>query len=153
MHWENVYSTKPPEQLSWFRPHFEISRSFIDRSMPRGYSNLTALDISTTAVDVTKERQGAVAKHVEWLVADVTTADLPANAYGIWHDRAVFHFLTTAADRASYVERVRESVKPGGHVIIGKFGRRFRLIDTIRQMQQTPFGSSRQFLYCFCVVE
>ena len=200
IHWENVYGTKAPDQVSWFRPHLETSLSFIERSAPsrsarlidvgggestlvddlltRGYGNLTVLDISQTAIDVTKARLGAIADRVEWLVADVTATDLPANAYDIWHDRAVFHFLTTAPARAAYVERVKKSVKPGGHVIIGtfgpegptkcsglnvqrydadslhgEFGLRFRLIDSIKELHQTPFGTTQQFLYCFCVVE
>ena len=139
---------------------------------------LTVLDISQTAIDVTKARLGGLADRVEWMVADVTSRDFPANDYDIWHDRAVFHFLTTAADRAAYVDRVRKSVKPGGHVIIGtfgpegpekcsglnvqrydadslhgEFGRRFRLIDSLKELHQTPFGTTQQFLYCFCVVE
>jgi len=200
MHWENVYGTKAPDQVSWFRPHLETSLSFIERSAPtrsariidvgggestlvddllaRGFGNLTMLDISQTAIDVTKARLGVLADRVEWLVADVTTTDLPANAYDIWHDRAVFHFLTTAPDRASYVKRVKKSVKPGGYVIVGafgpegptkcsgldverydadslhgEFGTRFRLIDSIKELHQTPFGGIQQFLYCFCVAE
>ncbi len=108
----------------------------------------------------------------------MTRTDLPESAYDVWHDRAVFHFLTTAADRAAYVERVRKSVKPGGHVIIGtfrpegpakcsglkirrydadslhgEFGRRFRPIDSLTELHQTPFGTIQQFMYCFCVIE
>ncbi len=200
MHWENVYGTKAPEQVSWFSRHLETSLSLIERSAPsrsariidvgagestlvddllaHGYGNLTVLDISQTAINVTKARLGVLADRVEWLAADVTTVDLAANAYDIWHDRAVFHFLTTAPDRASYVERVKKSVKPGGHVIIGtfgpagptqcsgldvqrydadslhaEFGSRFRLIDSIKEQHQTPFGSTQQFFSCFCVVE
>jgi SAM-dependent methyltransferase len=200
MHWENVYVTKAPDQVSWFRAHLETSLSFIERSAPdrsariidvgggestlvddllaRGYRSLTVLDISKTAIAVTKARLGGLADRVEWLVADVTSADLPASAYDVWHDRAVFHFLTTAADRAAYVENVRKSVKTGGQVIIctfgpdgpakcsgldvqrydsdslhGEFGTHFRLIDRLKELHQTPFGTTQQFLYCFCAVE
>ena len=199
-HWEKVYGTKLPDQVSWYRPHLETSLSFIERAAPdrsariidvgggestlvddllaRGYGDVTVLDISRTAIEVTKARFGAWADRVEWVVADVTDADLPANAYDIWHDRAVFHFLTRARDRAAYVEQIRKSVKPGGHVIIGtfgpegpekcsgldverydtdslrgEFGRRFRLIDSLNEPHETPFGTTQQFLYCFCVVE
>jgi SAM-dependent methyltransferase len=199
-HWETVYGTKAPEELSWFRPHLETSLSFIERAAPdrtsriidvgggestlvddllaHGYRNLTNLDISRTAIDVTRARLGVLADSVEWLVADITTTDLPANAYDVWHDRAVFHFLTDAAERRAYVERVSKSVKRGGHAIVGtfgpdgptkcsgldvrrydaeslhgEFGKNFRLIDSLKELHQTPFGTIQQFLYCFCVVE
>lgn len=198
-HWETVYQTKASDQVSWFRPHLETSLSFIERAGPdrsthiidvgggestladdllaRGYRNLTVLDISPTAIAVAKARLGAAGDCVEWIVADITHADLPADAYDIWHDRAVFHFLTAAADRAAYVERVQRSVKRGGHVIIGtfgpegpakcsgldvrrydagslheEFGRRFRLIESSKELHQTPSGSTQQFVYCFCAV-
>jgi ubiquinone/menaquinone biosynthesis C-methylase UbiE len=199
-HWEKVYGTKAPDQVSWFRPHLETSISFIERStlnraariidvgggestlvddlLERGYSNLTILDISHTAIAVTKARLGGRANVVEWLVGDATTINLPANTYDVWHDRAVFHFLTSATDRGAYVERVTTSVKQGGHVIIGtfgpegpvkcsgldvrrydanslhaEFGTRFRLIHSTKEIHQTPSGTTQQFLYCFCVVE
>ena len=199
MHWENVYGTKAPNQVSWFRPHLETSLSFIERSaltrsariidvgggestlvddlLAQGYDNVAVLDISQTAIDVTKARLGLLSDRVEWLVGCVTTAALPVNACDIWHDRAVFHFLTTARDRAAYVERVKKSVRPGGYVIIGtfgpkgptkcsgldvrrydadslhgEFGRHFRLIESIKELHQTPFGSTQQFLYCFCTI-
>lgn len=200
LHWEKVYRTKAPYEVSWFRPHLETSTSFIERStqdhsarivdvgggestladdlLERGYKNLTILDISDTAIQVTKTRLAERADCVEWLVGDVTTIDLPADTYDVWHDRAVFHFLTSAADRAAYVERVRRSVRRGGHVVIGtfgpegpakcsgldvkrydadslhgEFGRCFRLIDSTKELHQTPFGTTQQFLYCFCVIE
>ena len=199
-HWEHIYGTKAPDQVSWFRPHLETSLSLIKRStgdrsariidvgggestlvddlLRSGYANLTILDISQTAIDVTKARLGSLAAGVEWLVTDVTRADFPANAYDIWHDRAVFHFLTTPSERAAYVQRVAQAVKPGGHVVIGtfgpqgptkcsgldvqrydadslhgEFGSRFRLVDSLKELHQTPFGTTQQFLYCFCVVE
>jgi SAM-dependent methyltransferase len=200
LHWESVYNTKAPNEVSWYRPHLDTSLSFIeqaarDRSahiidagggestlvedlLKRGYTNLTLLDISSTAIEVTKARLGKLADQVKWLVADVTSKELPAQAYDIWHDRAVFHFLSTASDRAAYVRSVKNSVKSGGHVIIGtfgpegpakcsgldvarydaeslhrEFGRRFRVIDHVTELHQTPFGTTQQFLYCFCVVE
>jgi SAM-dependent methyltransferase len=200
LHWENVYGTKAPNEVSWFSPHLETSLTFIERSAPsdsagiidvgggestlvddllaRGRANLTVLDISQTAIDVTKARLGSLADRVAWIVADVTRTDLPANTYDVWHDRAVFHFLTAAADRAAYIEGVKKSVKQGGHVIVGtfgpegpakcsglnvqrydadslhgEFGRRFRLIDSVKELHQTPFGTTQQFVYCFCAVE
>jgi ubiquinone/menaquinone biosynthesis C-methylase UbiE len=199
-HWENVYATKSFDQVSWFRPHLETSLWFMQRAtsdrasriidvgggestlvddlLTRGHSNLTILDISQSAINVTKARLGALAARVQWLVADVTAIDLPANTYDIWHDRAVFHFLTNATDRSAYVENVKKSVRPGGHVIIatfgpegplkcsgldvchydskslhGEFGNRFRLISSRNELHETPFGTTQQFLYCFYVLE
>lgn len=199
-HWENVYDTRSFDQVSWYRPHLETSLSLIQRAtsdrasriidvgggestlvddlLNHGHSNITILDISQTAIDVTKARLGALAARVQWLVADVTAIDLSANTYDIWHDRAVFHFLTNAADRSAYVENVKKSVRPGGHVIIGtfgpegpskcsgldvcrydseslhgEFGKRFRLIDSCNELHETPFRTTQQFLYCFYVVE
>lgn len=199
-HWEHIYGTKAPDQVSWFRSHLETSLALIDRAtrdhsariidvgggeatlvddlIRAGYGRLTVLDISQNAIDFTKARLGSLAAGVEWIVADATQAEFPENAYDVWHDRAVFHFLTAAAQRAAYVERVARAVKPGGHVIIGtfgpegptkcsglnverydadslhgEFGARFRLIDSRKELHQTPFGTTQQFLYCFCVVE
>lgn len=200
VHWERIYGTKAADEVSWFRPHLETSLALIERSsmdrsariidvgggestlvddlLASGYRNVTILDISQTAIDVTKGRLGNAADGVEWLVADVTKVEFHADAYDIWHDRAVFHFLTESAARAAYVERVAQAVRPGGHVVIGtfgpegptkcsglevqrydaealhgEFGPRFRLIDSLKELHQTPFGTTQQFLYCFCVVE
>src|SRR5438874_2653784 len=128
-HWEHVYGTKAPTEVSWFRPHLETSLALVERVaadhaaaiidvgggestladdlLARGFSNVTVMDISRTALDHTKQRLGAAAQqHVTWLVADVTNADLPAHAYDVWHDRAVFHFLTKPSERLAYVGHV-----------------------------------------------
>jgi len=194
-----VYGTKAPHQVSWYRPHLEISLSLIERAAPdrfarvidigggastlvddlitRGYRDLTVLDISRNAIDVAKARLGAAAHSVNWIVGDALAVILPSHAYHVWHDRAVFHFLTDPADRAEYVRQVRASVKPGGHVIIGtfgpegpekcsgldvnrydaetlhrEFGSSFRLVDHLKEVHGTPFGTTQQFIYCFCAV-
>jgi uridine phosphorylase/ubiquinone/menaquinone biosynthesis C-methylase UbiE len=199
-HWEGVYGTRSSDQVSWFRPHLETSIALIERAardrsariidvgggestlvddlITLGYRNLTVLDVSQTALKVTRARLGERANQVEWIAADITRADLPSAAYDVWHDRAVFHFLTDPDDRAAYIDRVRRCVKPGGHVIVGtfglagppkcsgldvrrydseslhgEFGRRFRLIDSVTELHETPFGTTQQFLYCFCLVE
>src|SRR5579864_6730458 len=115
-HWEKVYTTKATDQVSWYRPHLEISLSLIERVaagllasiidvgggestlvddlLARGYNNITVLDVSQTAVNVTKKRLGLAAEQIHWLVADITELHLPPSTYDVWHDRAVFHFLT-----------------------------------------------------------
>jgi SAM-dependent methyltransferase len=164
VHWEKVYGAKAPDEVSWFRPHLKTSMSFIERSAPahstriidvgggestlvddlleRGYTNVTVLDISGTAIGVTKRRLAGRADCVEWLVGDVTTVDLPADTYDVWHDRAVFRFLTSAADRAAYVERVRISVRgrPRHHRYIWT-GRTYEMRRPRRQAIRCVFSA------------
>ncbi|MBK7473272.1 MAG: class I SAM-dependent methyltransferase, partial [Betaproteobacteria bacterium] len=112
-HWDQVYSTKAPDAVSWYRAHLERSLALIERAAPDrsaaiidvgggestlvddllagGYRNLSVLDLSPTAIEVARARTGEAGRQVTWLVADVTTADLPPQAYDVWHDRAVFH--------------------------------------------------------------
>lgn len=200
-HWETVYSTKAPDQVSWFRPHLEVSLSLIERAVPdhsasiidvgggestlvddlldRGYRNLTVLDISATALESTRERLGSDrARQVHWLLADIAQPGVLHDSYDVWHDRAVFHFLTQESQRIAYVQNVIAAVKHGGHVIIStfgpegptscsglsvmrydaeslhdEFGARFRLIESSKELHATPFGTTQQFLYCYCRVQ
>ena len=199
-HWEKVYTTKAPDEVSWYRTHLETSLALIERVAPshssslidvgagestlvddlllRGYQNLTVLDVSQTAIDLNRERLGQAAQRVTWLVGDITRIELEPHAYDLWHDRAVFHFLTTQEQRNAYVRQVARSVKPGGHVIVstfgpegptkcsglevvrydadslhGEFGGRFRLVESSEELHSTPFGTTQQFLYCYCQVE
>ena len=199
-YWENIYGTKAPDAVSWYRPHLERSLDFIEHAAPgrsasiidvgggestlvddlvvRGYRNITILDISQTAVDVTKKRLGSVSENVRWLIGDITSTELEPYSYDVWHDRAVFHFLTAMDERISYVRQVAKSVKRGGHVIVStfgpegptkcsgldvvrydakslhkEFGVRFQLLGSSTELHRTPFGTAQQFLYCFCRVE
>jgi 2-polyprenyl-3-methyl-5-hydroxy-6-metoxy-1,4-benzoquinol methylase len=199
-HWEKVYGTKAPDAVSWYRPHLETSLALIERAaagysasildagggestlvddlLARGYQNITVLDVSQTAIDVTKKRLGLVAARVHWLVANITEARLAPGAYDVWHDRAVFHFFTASEQRSAYVRQVCRAVKPGGHVIVStfgpegpakcsgldivrydadslheQFGVRFRLVESSKELHRTPFGTTQQFLYCYCKVE
>src|SRR5215475_8292333 len=142
-HWEAVYGAKGAHAVSWYRPHLEMSLAFIKRAGPgpsaaivdvgggestladdllaQGYENLTVFDISATALEETKKRLGANADRIRWIAGDVTEAELPQHAYDIWHDRAVFHFLTSPTQRAAYVWQASMAVKPGGHLIIATF--------------------------------
>jgi ubiquinone/menaquinone biosynthesis C-methylase UbiE len=199
-HWEKVYTTKAPEAVSWYRPHLEVSFALIERAahapsaaiidvgggestlvddlLLHGYRNITVLDLSQTAIGVTKKRLGGGAEKVRWLVADVTQIDLEPSAYEVWHDRAVFHFLTAPERRIAYVRQVVRTVKRGGHVIVGtfghegpekcsglevarydaeslhsEFGAHFRLVESTNEQRYTPSGTMQQFLYCYCRVE
>lgn len=199
-HWEKIYTEKAPDAVSWYRPHLEKSLELIeqvaaDRSssvidvgggestlvddlLTRGFENITVLDISQTAIDASRKRLGEPSERVQWLLGDITKIDLPPSAYDVWHDRAVFHFLTTPGDRVAYVQQVSRAVKPGGHVIVStfgpegptrcsglevvrydadslhrEFGVQFRLLGSSKEFHQTPFGTIQQFLYCYCRVE
>jgi len=195
-HWENVYETKASTEVSWFQEHPEVSLQLIERSnvdksgqiidigggastladnlLVRNYQNITVLDISAAALQVARERIGSQSEVVNWLVADITQVQLPHNFYDVWHDRAVFHFLTNAADRQKYVKAVMSSVKTGGHVIIAtfgidgpsrcsgleivrynpdtlhnEFGNNFDLVHTTNESHKTPFGIEQKFIYCY----
>lgn len=143
-HWNAVYTSKAPDDVSWFRPHLDRSLAFleaagldraagvidvgggastlVDDLLDRGYSNVTVLDLSEAALEVARTRLGDRASQVRWVCADVTHADLPEHAYDFWHDRAVFHFLRDADARSRYVHAVRRSLKPGGHIVVATFG-------------------------------
>ena len=196
-HWEKVYRTKRPNEVSWYRPHLDVSLQLIEEAAPnraaqivdvgagestlvddllaRGYHNLTVLDVSSTALLVAKERLGANAQKVNWVCDDVTSFVFPRHEYDVWHDRAVFHFLTESEDRAAYVSQVAQAVKPGGHVIVAtfgpegpttcsglniirydpdtlhsEFGASFRLVKHLTELHRTPAGSTQQFTYCYC---
>ena len=196
-HWDKVYSTKPAEAVSWFAPHLETSLKLIHTASARkdaaiidigggestlvddlfneGYRNLSVLDISQTAIEVAKERMGQNASAIQWYCVDIAQASLPEAHFDIWHDRAVFHFLTKQSDRDQYVERVKRSLKHGGYVIMatfgpegptqcsdldverydtqelhGQFGDSFELLQSSTEIHQTPMGTTQQFLYCFC---
>ena len=200
-HWERVYGTKAPDQVSWFCPHLETSLRLIEQALngslddaiadvgggastlvddllDRGYRNLTVLDISQGAIDVARKRLSERGEAVRWIRADVTQATFPLHSYDLWHDRAVFHFLTKPEDRDAYVRNVVTAVKPGGHVIVStfgpegplkcsglevvrydadslrqQFGASFRLVESRKEIHETPFGTTQQFVYCCCTVE
>jgi 2-polyprenyl-3-methyl-5-hydroxy-6-metoxy-1,4-benzoquinol methylase len=199
-HWEKIYAEKAPNAVSWYRPHLESSLNLIGRLAPdlgasiidvgggestlvddllaRGYQNIAVLDISPTAINANRKRLAEAGLCVNWLVADITKIELQPSVYDVWHDRAVFHFLTSPSDRAAYVHQVALAVKSGGHVIVStfgvegptkcsgldvvrydaeslhqQFGTRFRLLGSSKELHQTPFGTVQQFLYCYWVVE
>jgi len=196
-HWETVYTTKTADEVSWFQEHPQVSLGLIQRTgvmregaiidvgggastladdlLSEGFENITVLDISAAALEATRKRLGPRAAEVTWLEADITEVILPQNHFDLWHDRAVFHFLTRPEDRARYVETVRASLKPGGHIIVAtfgpdgpmrcsgldvtryspeglhqEFGAPFQLVAHTEEIHRTPFGTIQQFVYCYC---
>ena len=196
-HWEHVYSTKKTESVSWFQEHAEHSMrliratgvpfsagiidvgggasTLVDDLLSSGYCAVSVLDLAAAALSVAKARLGERASEVHWTEGDITKVLLPVHAFDVWHDRAVFHFLTSKEDRAAYVDTVLRSVKPGGHVIVAtfaedgpiqcsglpvmrygpselhaEFGSPFSLVQHEREEHHTPFGTVQKFVYCYC---
>ncbi|MGH9692309.1 MAG: class I SAM-dependent methyltransferase [Candidatus Acidiferrales bacterium] len=194
-HWETVYTNKAPETVSWYRPHLETSLALIERAaagnksasiidvgggestlvddlLARGYEHIAVLDVSQVAIEVTQKRLGRAAEKVHWITADITESLELTSSFDIWHDRAVFHFLTVAERRIAYVRNAINFIKPGGHVIVStfgpegpakcsgldamrydaeslqnQFGVRFRLVESSKELHYTPEGNTQQFLY------
>ena len=192
-HWEQVYGAKQPTEVSWFQPVPEKSlqliratgvergqaildagggaSTLVDNLLAEGFTDVSVLDISANALLKSQERLGDIADEVTWIEADVTEFT-PARGYDLWHDRAVFHFLTDAADRDRYVDVVRRSLRSRGHLVLATFGpqgpMRCSGLDICRygieqladllgadfELQcheldehKTPSGSVQQFLY------
>ncbi len=192
-HWEHVYAEKAPDEVSWFQAVPEVSLDLIERHLPdrmaplidvgagastlvdhlleRGYRNLTVLDIAARALAEARTRLGERADAVRWVEGDITCCTLPGE-YALWHDRAVFHFLTDPADRAAYVAQLRRHLTPGGVVVIaafspegptmcsglpivqydadrlaGELGEGFRHLESRQEAHRTPAGKIQQFGY------
>jgi SAM-dependent methyltransferase len=193
-HWESIYRTKDASELSWTQERPSPSLEWIVDAIPDrsaaiidiggglsplaeflldvGYSRPTVLDISEDAIKTAKERIGKRQSLVDWIVADVTTEKL-IRKFTLWHDRAVFHFLTSRADRERYIENVRTSLTAQGKILLATFspngpgqcsgldvmrfdesalstelGSEFRLLRSARHTHQTPWGRAQEFQYC-----
>ena len=195
-HWEEVYRTTSSQSVSWFQPQAATSLRLIrsasepaaavidvgggasmlvDGLLDAGYRDVTVLDLSGAALAVAQARLGARAESVHWLEGNILEVALPEAAYDVWHDRAVFHFLTDPADRVAYVRQVLHAVRPGGHVIVAsfaedgptqcsglpvmryrpdelhaQFGAPFALLHHEKETHLTPAGKAQEFVYCFC---
>jgi trans-aconitate methyltransferase len=192
-HWNDVYRTKAPEQVSWYQRRPDLSLALIaatgvgkdagiidvgggasvliDYLLDLGYTNLAVLDLSGAALNVSRSRLGARATAVEWFEADLTSFE-PPHRYGLWHDRAVFHFLTDAGDRVAYVATLRKTLQPNGAVVIATFapegppkcsgldvvrydehsiatelGDEFELREVRRETHVTPWQTEQRFIY------
>lgn len=142
-HWEKIYSTKSHREVSWFAEHVSTSldlfrlanpaktgavidvgggaSTLVDDLVEAGYLDLTVLDISGAALEIARTRLEAVASAVRWIEADVLESDLGGREYEVWHDRAVFHFLTAEEDREKYRDQVIRHLRPGGSLLISVF--------------------------------
>jgi len=196
-HWERIYTNRRPDEVSWYQPRAAMSLDLItsavpDRAVPildvgggasllvddllaAGYRRITVLDIAASALRAVQARLGDQARNVSFLQGDVTAVELVPGSVGLWHDRAVFHFLTELEDRRRYVSQVRRAVAPNGLVLVATFaadgptrcsgldvsryspeelhaafGRDFQLIDTRREEHRTPSGAIQAFTYCLC---
>jgi len=194
-HWEQVYQDKNPTEVSWFQVKPSVSLELIagtgiDKhayiidvgggasSLARylhdaGYHKLAVLDISAHSLQYARKLMAAHADEVEWLEQDVTQF-VPGHAYTLWHDRAVFHFLTEEADRQRYVDVLRRVLARGGHVIIATFaiggparcsgldivqydadkllavlGDGFDLMQQVAEEHVTPSGKNQEFRYFY----
>ncbi len=192
-HWEQVYSTRADGEVSWYQPRpgtsIELLRRtgvgreasvldagggssrLVDAILEEGWRRLAVLDVSETALARARARLGARAAEVEWIAADVT-AWTPPHRFDVWHDRALFHFLTGAADRKAYLAAVRAAVPPRGHVVIGTFaldgpeqcsglpvvrydaaslaremGPDFALAESLHEDHPTPAGKIQRFQF------
>lgn len=192
-HWEDIYRTKDWSALSWHArtPSRSLDlvmgtgvgaaasvidvgggdSQLVDALLERGLA-VTVLDLSPKALALSKERLGSRANDVTWLQGDVTRIALPANHYDLWHDRAVFHFLTEEADRARYIEAAASVLKRGGMAVIGTFaldgptrcsgldvvqyspeslaaafGPAFHLVHGISDVHLTPWGTEQRFTF------
>ena len=193
-HWQDVYTGKEEAQTSWFAPHLDVSLQLVDgcglaplapiidvgagRStlvddlLDRGYRDITVLDLSQAALEQTRSRLGRRADGVHWIAGDVLDVDLPGSRYSLWHDRAVFHFLTGETQQDHYVSRVRAALRPGGFAIVAtfaadgpdrcsglpvcrydtdslaqRFGAGFERVTERHELHRTPSGSVQPFTY------
>lgn len=193
-HWEAVYGSRAPAELSWYQS--EPTRSLelleqlgagaanaiidvgggastlVDGLLERGFRNLTVLDISSMALAHAKARLGTRSTAVKWIEADITVVELEAAAYDLWHDRAVFHFLTRSDDRRRYVAAAAHALRPGGAALIAtfslqgparcsgldvvrydagslarEFGSAFSLERGVDELHHTPSGNAQAFTF------
>jgi SAM-dependent methyltransferase len=191
-HWETVYETKNADQVSWTQDIPKTSLDFIhsfgltktakiidigggdsklvDCLLEEGFENITVLDISAKALDKAKKRLGDKAQKINWVVCDITEFH-PNTTFDVWHDRATFHFLTTAEQIAKYMDTARSSVK--GYLTIGTFSdngpkkcsgldiKQYNEETLTRELQNgfdklrcitedhiTPFNTTQNFLFC-----
>lgn len=193
-HWQQVYQTKAVTDVSWYQPDLRFfwqlladvpipkspramdigagASCLIDQWLDAGWPSPIALDISSAALQLSQQRLGARASQVRWQVADITEARFAPQSVELWHDRAVFHFLTEPQAQQQYIQLVSQTLVEGGIVILGTFaldgpercsqlpvcrydasmltrlfGPKFVFIKQQRQLHTTPWGSVQPFQY------
>lgn len=194
-HWDEIYRTHPPTELSWHQSYPTLSMEYITRFNPprggpiidvgggasllpdalleAGYDDVTVLDVSSVALEHARARLGEQAARVQWIEGHMLGTDLPREAFSVWHDRAVFHFLRSRDERSQYLSQVRHALRPGGHVVIGTFhdqgpkrcsgldvvrydtsslvdvfGDGFTLVSSELEQHHTPAGTTQLFVWC-----
>jgi SAM-dependent methyltransferase len=192
-HWENVYSSKSSNEVSWYQqepllslrlientgidrvaPVIDVgggASTLVDKLCQREYSNVAVLDVSAKALAESRSRLGEIGRRVTWFESDITEFE-PPGRFALWHDRAVFHFLTSSADRKKYVRVLNRALIPGGHLVIMTFaidgpnkcsgldivqydshklqaqlGSGFTLVETGHETHMTPAGKEQKFAY------
>lgn len=192
-HWQNIYQDKSARDVSWYQKeptlslelirHTRIARDepvidvgggasvLVDHLCKDGFTNLAVLDISGNALASAKNRLGDSARNIAWFEADITQFN-PPHQFSLWHDRAVFHFLTDQSDRKRYVDTARHTLRPGGHLIIAAFaiggpekcsgldivqydsdklvavlGKDFELVEQKDEVHRTPSQKEQKFTY------
>lgn len=192
-HWEKVYRDKSPLAVSWYQREPGLSLSLIaraglppdapiidigggastlvDRLCDAGYTDVSVLDVSAGALAHSKSRLGRKGNAVHWYEEDVTCFK-PPRRFALWHDRAVFHFLTGSVDRKNYIDVLKQALEPGGHLVMLTFaidgpvkcsgldivqydadklsaelGGDFELVETGQEVHVTPAGNQQKFAY------
>lgn len=193
-HWETLYRTRRDDRVSWFQPSPDLSLQLIEATgiardapiidvgggasrlvdglLSAGYRDVSVLDLAGAALRLSQQRLGARQRQVQWFEQDVTRF-APPRRFALWHDRAVFHFLTDPDDRERYLRVLARAVRPGGHVIIAAFapdgpercsglevvrydpaglaatlGHGFELVESLEEAHRTPAGKVQKFGYC-----
>ncbi len=192
-HWQNIYQQNSPFAVSWFqkKPTQSLqlihradlhkndhiidigggASTLVDHLISENYSQISVLDISNIALETARKRLGPQAQGIEWYESDITEFDAP-HRFDLWHDRAVFHFLTDATDRSAYLASLNRALNPGGHLIIATFaiggpekcsgleivqydadkltaelGNDFELVEEIDEIHKTPSSQEQHFIY------
>lgn len=194
-HWEQIYASRSCRQVGWYAPHLETSikwiaeldlaaedpiidvgggaSTLVDDLLLAGHKNLTVLELSESAIALSRERLGAKSDSITWLQEDVTQSELPSRHFKLWHDRAVFHFLINPQQQQQYKDALLEALTVDGYFIIGafdpeapsqcsglpvqrysaemlcsRFAKEFRLKRHHHEIHRTPSGLEQSYVYC-----